>query len=100
MKPFSQAWSAFLLGIGLLLTSSALSTLRNPRGIPDNSPWSYVDLFPVVLGFAFCMAAPLFTPRNLKSKIALSLGAAASYVGVVIALAALHFFVFGLPVQS
>lgn len=92
-------WAYILSAIFLLLPTS-LNGLRNPKGIPDSSVWNYLEIAGITIGLLIAISVPLFGESGVKKKLIFSTLAACLYVAAFVLVFVMHFFIFGLPVQS
>jgi hypothetical protein len=90
----------FIFGLALNLLEFIGSSVRNPTGIPDNSPWNKIGIALVLIGFACALAAPLFSDRSWEERIGLAVMAGAVMVALWLVLIVLSFWLFGMPVQG
>ena len=75
-------------------------SIRNPTGIPDNSPWNTIGIVVAFIGFACALAAPLFSDRSWQDRIVLMVWAGVAMLGLWLILIVLSFLLFGMPVQG
>ena len=96
----TRPWVVFVSGIMLLIATDIMSSVRNPHGIPDGSPWNIVDLAATILGFILSALSPLLTSRSITNKFTLAIAASFAYIATMMGLSLISLYLWGLPVQS